>query len=320
MHAGIASADAANSSTLHWERLISSTYYPQEAQPAGDRDFLGRLTVLELGALSLSRIQSTPVTYRRHADHIRRQDETFHLVTIPLAGDLFFNQGGRHSHCPPNCFLTEQGDMPYELYQPGANELLVLRVPESVLDGHMPRGASFPGHTIGQPAGLSGLFIDYARSVMSGMHELEPAQFSLIGRHLIELLVGGLKQSQQITESTSSSVKEAHLRRIKAAVRQRLQEPTLSAIDIADACGLSVRYVHRLFSATGTSMRRWITEQRLLECDGLLRNPRTHMSLAMIAQQYGFCDQSHFNKLYKRRFGRTPGETREEARRTASLA
>ncbi|MCC6001284.1 MAG: helix-turn-helix transcriptional regulator [Pararhodobacter sp.] len=153
---------------------------------------------------------------------------------------------------------------------------------------------------------------------MSGMHDLEPGQHSLIGRHLIELLVGGLKWTHQVPESDISSVQAAHLRRIKAVVRQRLQEPDLSVVDIADACGLSVRYVHRLFSATGTSMRRWITGQRLLECDGLLRNPRTRLSLAMIAQQYGFCDQSHFNKLYKRRFGRTPGETRAEARRTVS--
>lgn len=303
-----------------WEQLVSTTYYRQEVHTERMRGFDGRLSVMQLGALSLSHIQSSPVTYQRRASQIGRQSETYHLVTIPLAGDIFFKQLNHSSHCPPNCFLTERGDLPYELYQPGENELLVLKLPESLLDGYLPRGVSFAGHIIGRQAGFAGLFIDYVRSLMSRAHELGPGQHSVVGGHLIELLVCALSDDRKGTESCETTVRDAHLRRIKVIIRRRIHDPDLAPADIAAACGLSIRYVHRLFAASGTTMGRWIVEQRLVECDGLLRDPRNRSSLAAVAQRYGFYDQSQFCRHYKRRFGRTPGETRLDARRTAGLA
>jgi AraC-like DNA-binding protein len=40
-----------------------------------------------------------------------------------------------------------------------------------------------------------------------------------------------------------------------------------------------------------------------------------HEPLINIAQRFGFFDQSHFTRNYKRGFGCTPGETRRRARR-----
>lgn len=297
-----------------WERAISATYYLQEVRSAGGRDFHGRLAVQPVGAVSLSRIVSTPVTYRRRPLQIAAHAEGYHLVTIPLRGDLFFEQEAAHAHCPAQCFLTERGDLPYELHQPGDNELLVVRLPESLLDGFLPRGRTFQGRTIGRPVGFSGLFIDFARSVMANADGLDPKRAPVAARQLLELLALALtEEGERDTESGESAVAAAHLRRIKAAIRRRLAEPDVTPALIAADCGLSVRYLHRLFAAAGTTMGRWTVEQRLTEADGALRDPRRRGSLAMVAQTHGFSDQSQFCRHYKRRFGRTPGETRAEA-------
>lgn len=296
-----------------WERAISATYYLQEVRSAGGRDFRGRLSVQPVGAISLSRIVSTPVTYRRRPLQIAAHAEGYHLVTIPLRGDLFFEQEAAHAHCPAQCFLTERGDLPYELHQPGDNELLVLRLPESLLDGFLPRGRAFQGRTIGRPEGFAGLFIDFARSAMANADGLDPERAPVVARQLMELLALALTEGGRDTESGESAVAAAHLRRIKAAIRRRLAEPNLTPALIAAECGLSVRYLHRLFSAAGTTMGRWTIEQRLAEADGALRDPRRRSSLAMVAQSHGFSDQSQFCRHYKKRFGRTPGETRAEA-------
>jgi AraC-like DNA-binding protein len=296
-----------------WERAISATYYLQEVRSPGGRDFRGCLSVQPVGAVSLSRIVSTPVTYRRRPLQIAAHAEGYHLVTIPLRGDLFFEQQAAHAHCPAQCFLTERGDLPYELHQPGDNELLVVRLPESLLDGFLPRGRAFQGRTIGRPEGFAGLFIDFARSLMANAEGLDPTRAPVVARQLMELLALALSEGERGTESGESAVASAHLRRIKAAIRRRLADPDLTPARIAADCGLSVRYLHRLFAGAGTTMGRWTIEQRLAEADGALRDPRRRGSLAMVAQSHGFSDQSQFCRHYKRRFGRTPGETRAEA-------
>ena len=320
MSVDIAGVAAASSCPKDWERLISSAYYRQEVQAGPTSDFDGRLSVVRIGPLSLSHIRSSPVTYRRRASQIVQQCENYHLVTIPLAGDLFFEQRNRNSHCPPNCFITERGDLPYELYQPGANELLVLKLPESLLDAHLPAGQSFAGHRIGTHAGFAGLFIDYVRSLLAQARDLGAAQQSIVSRHLVELLVGALAEDRSETDGSKTAVSEAHLRRIKATIRRRLHDPALTPAAVADSCRLSVRYVHRLFASHGTTMGRWIIEQRLLECDSMLRDPRNRDTLAEVAQRHGFYDQSQFCRHYKRRFGCTPGDTRLDARRAAQMA
>lgn len=296
-----------------WERAISATYYLQEVRSARDGDFHGRLAVQPVGAVSLSRIVSSPVTYRRRPQQIAAHAEGYHLVTIPLRGHLFFRQEAAEAHCPAHCFLTERGDLPYELHQPGDNELLVLRLPESLLDGFLPRGHAFEGRRIGRPGGFAGLFIDVARSAMANGDGLDPVRSPVVARHLLELLALALTEGERNTESAESAVASAHLRRIKAAIRRRLAEPDVTPARIAAECGLSVRYLHRLFAGAGTTMGRWMVEQRLVAADGALRDPRNRASLATVAQSHGFFDQSQFCRHYKRRFGRTPGETRAEA-------
>jgi AraC-like DNA-binding protein len=314
---GSIASPASSDCPRDWERLVSATYYRQEVRAPHPQGFDGRLSVLQLGPLSLSHIRSSPVTYRRRAVQIRSQSENHHLVTIPLAGDLFFEQRDRRSHCPANCFVTERGDLPYELHQPGRNELLVFKLPESLLDGHLPRGTAFAGHVIGRHDGFAGLFIDYVRALMSREQDFDPGRQRIIGRQLVELLAGALSDDRSSVESAEPAVRDAHMRRIKAAIRQRLHDPELTPARIAAACQLSVRYLHRLFAATGTTMGRWLIEQRLADCDAVLRDPRSRESLATLANRHGFYDQPQFCRHYKRRFGCTPGETRAQARRAA---
>lgn len=311
-HEIVARGDGATAAR-EWQQAISATYYLQEVHSPDGRDFHGRLSVQPVGAVSLSRIVSTPVTYRRRPLQIAAHAEGYHLVTIPLRGDLFFEQEAAHAHCPAQCFLTERGDLPYELHQPGDNELLVLRLPESLLDGFLPRGRTFQGRTIGRPEGFAGLFIDFARSAMANADGLDPQRAPVVAKQLMELLALALTEGGRAIESGESAVAAAHLRRIKAVIRRRLAEPDLSPALVAAECGLSVRYLHRLFAGAGTTLGRWVVEQRLTGADGALRDPRNRASLATVAHSHGFSDQSQFCRHYKRRFGRTPGETRAEA-------
>jgi AraC-like DNA-binding protein len=301
------------SSLKAWQRTISDTYYQQDVRAPPDRPFEAAISVIDLGGISLSRIVSSPVVYRRRTAQISAGTERYHLVTIPLAGDLVFDQHDSRFCCPTNSFLTERGDLPYELHQPSNNELVVVKVPQSLLDAHLPHGTAFKGQTFA-PLGLAGLFVDLIRSSIAHGREIEPFDYASMSRQILDLLALTLTSRDSGFEIAETSVQEAHLRRIKNMIRNRLFYPGITPSRMAAECGLSVSYLHRLFAATGTTVGRWIREERLLASDRALRNPRYRGSLAAVAQQFGFSDQPQFCRHYKRRFGQTPSETRAEAR------
>jgi AraC-like DNA-binding protein len=296
-----------------WQRTISDTYYQQDVRAEAEVSFEARIAVIDLGGVSISRIVSPPVVYQRRIEQISAQAENYHLVTIPVAGELIFDQKDLQLRCPTNGLLMERGDLPYELRQPGNNELFVLKVSQALLDTLLPHGTMFKGETLA-PLGLAGLLVDFVRSSMSHGCEIEPCHYANLRRQILDLLVLTLTSQESGFEGAETSVQDAHLRRIKRAVRNRLFYHGLSPRRIATECGVSVSYLHRLFAVTGTTVGQWIREERLLASDRALQNPRCRDSLAAIAQQFGFSDQSQFCRNYKRHFGRTPSEARAEAR------
>jgi AraC family transcriptional regulator len=79
----------------------------------------------------------------------------------------------------------------------------------------------------------------------------------------------------------------------------------LSLTRIAEAVGLSAFHFSRLFKrATGLSPHQYVVRQRVERARQLLM--RSGLSLAEIALEVGFCDQSHLTLHFKRVCGTTP--------------
>jgi AraC-like DNA-binding protein len=68
----------------------------------------------------------------------------------------------------------------------------------------------------------------------------------------------------------------------------------------------------------GCSIGEYLRRRRIRRAERLLAEPA--MSVAAIALETGFCDQSHFTRVFKRATGMTPGAYRRLARRARSNA
>ena len=76
--------------------------------------------------------------------------------------------------------------------------------------------------------------------------------------------------------------------------------------EVAEACELSVSHFSRAFKETfRRPPYRWLMERRVDRATDLMMNSR--LSLADIATQCGFADQSAFNRSFKRIHGASPG-------------
>jgi AraC family transcriptional regulator len=79
--------------------------------------------------------------------------------------------------------------------------------------------------------------------------------------------------------------------------------------EVARDCRLSVAHFSRAFHRTlGVTPHNWLIEQRIVLSREKLRDDR--LSLADVAMECGFCDQSHFTHAFKRIVGISPGAWR----------
>ena len=98
------------------------------------------------------------------------------------------------------------------------------------------------------------------------------------------------------------------LRRVQDFLRDHLTED-VSLSDAAAVAGLSTSYFARAFrEATGVPPHQWVIIQRVERAKCLLE--LSGLSLAEVALQAGFADQSHFTSAFRRATGTTPGHWR----------
>ena len=78
---------------------------------------------------------------------------------------------------------------------------------------------------------------------------------------------------------------------------------------IPRSCRLSLSYFIRAFGdSVGVAPYRWLLDERVERAKRLLSE--TNVSLAEIALDCGFVDQSHLTNVFGRRVGTTPGRWR----------
>lgn len=93
-------------------------------------------------------------------------------------------------------------------------------------------------------------------------------------------------------------------RRILQFIATHIAEPTLGPVEVASAMGISVRHLHRLFSASGSTLGHHIRARRLEQCRNDLANPRfADKTITEIAFSMGFSDAAHFSHSFRKHFG-----------------
>jgi AraC-like DNA-binding protein len=144
--------------------------------------------------------------------------------------------------------------------------------------------------------------------------ETSPELRKAVASHVHDLMALALTRHPPLGESDLAAVGATRLNLALDHIAGRFQDPELSLTKVARSMGISPRYLQRLLEKGGVSFRAQVTELRLKRAFVLLTEQSEHkLRISDVALQAGFSDISHFNRLFRSRFGDTPGGVRARA-------
>jgi AraC family transcriptional activator of tynA and feaB len=271
--------------------------------------FTGRIERRKVAGLELTRFSSTPLSFAKFPVVSASSPDRSCIVITQLEGiRRYYQEGTRCVLRPGDTTLLDSGH-PWSSDCGGRCSRLYLRVPIWLMQDRLRLSAlpALPRISLATPMGAT-LF----RLLTSLFQEAEVFTVeegaSALDAYL-EVLASCLEGANLATPVFSRQNRLGE--RIEGFIQDSLSDPALGPAAIAQAVGISVRHLHRLFSARGRRVSDWIREQRLERCSADFADRRfSGKSITEIAFSWGFSDSAHFSRCFKLRFGVSPREFR----------
>lgn len=197
-----------------------------------------------------------------------------------------------------------------------SSQFVTFRVPRAAIAPLVPDLEAAVARRI--PAGNPALrlLVGYLESARDTQALVTPELQHVAVTHIYDLMALALGATREVREVASGrGMRAARLRAAKTFVTLNIARQDLSARSVAAYLGVTPRYVHMLFETEALSLSEFMVEQRLERSYQMLLDPQMiARTISTIAFAAGFSDLSHFNRTFRRRFGKTPSDARRTGR------
>lgn len=277
--------------------------------PTTSVPFRARLEYGALGDAVLYKMRSTPNHYSRS---LRSPAST----TIPSPLLLVIELNGSHRiRQSQNSFVLRSGDwclldtlLPLDYWTTTeSSEILALTLqrPSTPEEQALLQGGGI-AHRLAGNVGTSRVLESTLVEIFDQMNRIAPSSGCGLQHAVTTMAWDALRE--QLAAPSPLSYLETQRARIKVYIDSQLGDPGLSVETVAQACGLSIRSVHRTFALDADgSVSSYIWKQRVHRCADALRNTNNaHRSITEICRSWGFGSESHFSRVFKEHFGVSP--------------
>jgi AraC-like DNA-binding protein len=279
--------------------------------------FAQSATLRSLPGLSLASMSCSAFRGWRTRSMLTDGDERLRIV-INVAGTGKFQQLGREAVLGPHDAVllsnTEDVFTHYPDY-PDVNRAMAIAVPRQALAPVLGNPDNMLCQMLPRSEVLR-LLVSYVQST-NALSLDSPGLGQAFANHLQDLMalaIGANRDGEELARGRG--LRAARLAAIKVDIGRSLGRRDLSISALAQRHGVTSRYIQKLFESDGTTFTEYLVEQRLLEARRLLGDPAfADHGIGDIALRAGFGDLPYFTRSFRRRFGITPSDAREQARR-----
>lgn len=259
--------------------------------------------------LRLADISFTPHSTRLKAGKPSQHGRSF-LVSHQIAGQACVRQGGREAMVGPDQIFFIDTTQPFEI------ETTDIRTRSIYLDSHFwqdifPEREQYTATALSCDNGMG-------RACKTMIDELFGMDWD-IPDPIMQRLAGSLANLLAVSMVTAKPVdrsalgaNEQTIQRIHEVILRNIADPDLDCRRIADEAGLSLRQLHAIFSATGSTVMRHVWKRRLARIAADLENRNlSYKQVSTIAFEWGFSEAAHFSRQFTAHFGMPPKKYRE---------
>ncbi|MFF4779855.1 helix-turn-helix domain-containing protein [Streptomyces griseorubiginosus] len=267
---------------------------------------------VQLERVHLARVRGSSHVVERDLTMVRQRPAESVALFFSLAGEAFFYHDDGVRTVQPGQILMCDADRPFMRGFSLGLEELVLKLPHELFADvtgidrlarpmvmNFAAGANSFAHTLARQVGAA------ARD-----QDANPADEQTL-LELVAALAG---------KNRDSDLSSAHRAAALTYIDQHLSDPTLSAVQVAAAVGISTRHLSRVFARAGTTVPKHILGRRLERARQLLEKPAaTSMTIAGVAHHCGFTSAAHFSHAFTTHFGERASDIRRGAVTARSL-
>jgi len=313
------------------DRYTSADILPREryeawrAQPMGRtgrlfdtepvEPFACRSEAVDLGGLFLGFTDITAQHWRRTTDLIRADGADHIAVSVRFAGAAIGDAAGRSFSAGAGSIAI--ADMARShVHWSAASDTAILALDRTMVESRFGSIEKLHGHVIAPDHGV--LLVDHLRAVRRQIGAVPVGAVPALRTSITALFDVALMMSLgqgPIGQGLAVPGAEARTRIVaEQIVARRLGQPSFSVDRLGAELGVSRSTLFRLFRDEG-GPAAYIAACRLAAAERALADGRDRRRLADIAEGLGFCDAAYFGRLFRERFGVTPGAYRLGERR-----
>jgi AraC-like DNA-binding protein len=303
-----------------WAKSSWDAYHPLHIGTDGTDRFWARMWADRLGAIGVYRIAAGPNTMQRTPRDIVAGDPECLHIQIVLRGRLHGAQQHRATMVGPGDITSYDTSQPAIFRADAPFELLVMRLPKSALGKHAGKVSRLTALRIPGDAGLPRLAARFCCEAATGLADGSIGREDTgLAEHVVDL-IRRLYVDLDATRPPRPRSTAELLIHAQAHVDARLGDPDLNPEELARACFISTRYLHRVFETAGLSVCDFIRSARLDRCRRDLIDPAfADQPISVIATRWGLPSAPHFSRLFRKAYGCSPRQFRQRGMRTGAV-
>jgi AraC-like DNA-binding protein len=301
---------AGREARLCWDDTIGTLFGAVDMAIPSRAGFSGRVDAVSFGEMALTTVESSGEEASRTARHITRDERAACVLSFVQQGTVSLRQAGRECTLAPGSFVLFDLQRPYRYSHRERSKVFSARIPSAALESrvaHLDRWLAVPRSA---ECGIGRVVRDALESLQRESSGIPGAAGADLANRIVDLVAVGLEAGDDDAPAASEpGGRGAIFRRALTFMDAHLGEFALNPARIAEAVGISVRYLHRVFEEQNCSVSDVLWRRRLARGYEVLQaSPRA--PIKDIAFRCGFRSHAHFCASFRREYQIAPTDVR----------
>ncbi|QDY80378.1 helix-turn-helix domain-containing protein [Streptomyces qinzhouensis] len=268
-----------------------------------------------LGDLRITTVECDPGRVHRSPRFIARGDGRDVFVALQSSGRAQVEQDGRTTELRSGDIGFFETVRPFRTTFPERFRLKIFTVPRDALGRSEADLRQLTARAVRPSGGLPALLAPFLEQLADTSTAYATPVAERLADRAIDLIAATAAAQLGEDDSVLPGADRVLLLRIKTFIRWNLSDSGLTPRAVAQAHGISVRYLHRLFETEDTTVSQWIRRLRLYECRrDLLAQAPGPVGLGQVARRWGFTGSARFSRAFRGSFGLSPTDWLERER------